>query len=218
MAQFKSEDVKVHIVNSLMWEKMVDWESGKITDLKKMFKPSRMHNLIPKDFLQTGGIIFAPVNIPWQSHWMLMVILVHDQNKDLIIIRAYNSLFEASYKYDPTALKVMANVVEHILQKRGVPGTPPMHAIRSRPVRLPCMRSRLPWIVGPRKYLLRKKYCGEQDSGKNECALYTVANMMIHFLKKENTHIVDDAFVVKLREFFIVLMFRFRSSQKSVVN
>ena len=54
---------------------------------------------------------------------MLIVILCHDNNKDIIIVRAYNSLFQNAWQNDPTTLKVMANVVEHILVDRGVPGT-----------------------------------------------------------------------------------------------
>ena len=38
--------------------------------------------------------------------------------------------------------------------------------------------------------------------------------MMTHFLKKENTHVVDEKFVLSLREFFIILMFTWRSRGK----
>ena len=123
MAQFKSEGRKVYIANSIIFQDVVDFEKGKIRNLRKLLKKSIQYRLIPKDFIQTGGIVCAPLNIPRYMHWMLLVILAHDQNKDLIIIRAYNSIFQHSWNKDPIALNVMANAVEHILQHRGVPGT-----------------------------------------------------------------------------------------------
>ena len=123
MMQFKTEGRNVYVINSVLWNSVVDFEKGKILNLKKLLKKGIQYRLIPKDFLQTGGIICAPLNIPWRMHWMLIVILCHDKNKNLIIVRAYNSLFKHSWQKDPTTLKVMANVVEHILVHRGVPGT-----------------------------------------------------------------------------------------------
>ena len=68
-----------------------------------------------------------------------------------------------------------------------------------------------------RKYLLRKRYCEDQFQfeTKNPCALYVVAHMMLLFFKKQNTHLVDHEFILKLRSFLVMFMWNFRPSKSN---
>ena len=117
------------------------------------------------------------------------------QTEQLIRICTFNSNHADREQYDAPAASVLANTCEHVLAHRDK-----------------LLREKNPDAPPPpvRKYLIHKRYCDQQSktvAKKNACPLFTVANMLMHFLQKDSECIVDQEFVEKLRSYFFLLAF-----------
>ena len=207
---------KFHIVESSVWPSFANFEGSspvtgckppwtitrpdKLLPRKQNGRPQKLHaRIIPEGFLESGGTILAPLNIPGLMHWMLGTLKMKksDSTREKIIrVCTFNSRHSDREAYDAATASVLANTCEHVLSNRDNELLAKNPDAPSPPVR---------------KYLLHRRYCDEQSP--NMCPFFTTANMLMHFLNKDDDHIVDQDFTEKLRAYYMLLAFQIRQQK-----
>ena len=195
-----------HIVDSTIWQSFVNWESSSLYSGKKnstwtIVHPEKLskgkrklaQRIIPRGFLEQGGTVLVPLNVPHMAHWFLGTIKFYTPPQpkqsppqpkrspvkmekaaeQIIDINTWNTVHGWREQYDGPVAAVLANTCEHIMVRREKmrlkenPNAPPQPA---------------------RKYRLLRRHCEHQSmkAGKhNACAFCTLDNMLMHFLGHE---------------------------------